>query len=246
MDIHPGWYNSGGMHGGGMMTDSLFFQMMEVFPHNIPFAENENVFAGYEIGVFLPDGSNNMWSNGGCGGMMNFNSNIHFHLHFNSNQLNGFNGSQGNIKVKYWDKETSSWKEISNATIDASNSSVNFSLNAVSNFIILTSNLVTAINNEANNQIDNKYELYQNYPNPFNPTTTIKYSIPSNEKSETSNVKLIVYDVLGKVVVTLVNEKQNSGNHEVVFEANNFPSGIYFYELKIGSYLDVRKMILLK
>ncbi|MBK8943657.1 MAG: T9SS type A sorting domain-containing protein [Ignavibacteriae bacterium] len=246
MNIQPGWYNGGRMHGGGMMTDSLFFQIMEVFPHDIPFSENENIFAGYEIGVFQPNGSNNMWNSGGCGGMMNFNSNINFQLHFNNKQLNGSNWSLENIKAKYWDAQTLNWEEISNAIVDLNNSSVSFSFNTLSNFIILTSNSVTSISNSVNNQVGNKYELYQNYPNPFNPTTTIKYSIPLNEKHGTTKVKLIVYDVLGKIVATLVNERQNSGNNEVIFNANNLPSGIYFYELKIGNYVDVKKMILIK
>lgn len=247
MHIEPGWYNGGGMHGGGMMTDSLFFQMMEVFPHDIPFSENENAFAGYEFGVFQPDGSNNMWSSGSCGGMMTFNSKINFHLHFNNNQLHRFNNPQGNIKVKYWDDQTTNWKEITDANVDVNSGSVSFSLNSLSNFVILTSNSVTSVNNNDTKKIVNKYELYQNYPNPFNPATTIKYFIPEVPNNiNQQNVKLKVYDILGKVVETLVNERQNTGTHEVTFFADNLPSGIYFYELKVGNYVNVKKMILVK
>ncbi len=103
---------------------------------------------------------------------------------------------------------------------------------------------VTGINNSQ--ELPIKFELSQNYPNPFNPTTTIKYSIPSNTKGETSNVKLIVYDVLGREVAVLVNQKQNPGTYSVTFNANNYASGIYFYRLTTGDFVSVKKMILMK
>ena len=85
------------------------------------------------------------------------------------------------------------------------------------------------------------YSLYQNYPNPFNPSTTIRYEIP-----ERSLVTIKVYDVLGNEVETLVNEEKQSGEFEVEFNANNLPSGIYFYRLKAGVFNETKKMILLK
>jgi hypothetical protein len=85
------------------------------------------------------------------------------------------------------------------------------------------------------------FNLYQNYPNPFNPSTIIKYSIP-----KTSKVKLTLFNLLGEEVTTLVNEEKNAGYHQVDFNANNLPSGIYFYQLKTNSYVETKKMILLK
>ncbi len=90
------------------------------------------------------------------------------------------------------------------------------------------------------------YKLEQNYPNPFNPTTRIHYSIPSNVKSEMSNVTLKVYDVLGNEMATLVNEEKDAGNYEVEWNAEKLSSGVYFYQLKAGSFIDTRKMILLR
>ena len=94
-----------------------------------------------------------------------------------------------------------------------------------------------------------KFELSQNYPNPFNPSTTIKYSIPAvgdaNFASPT-NVRLTVYDALGREVATLVNQKQAPGNYSVQFNANNLPSGIYFYTLRAGDFTATKKMILMK
>jgi len=97
------------------------------------------------------------------------------------------------------------------------------------------------------------YYLSQNYPNPFNPTTTIKYSIPSNVKGEMSNVILKVYDVLGREVATLVNEEKPIGTYEVTWYAEQLPSGVYFYRLRAvptgrqaGSFVETKKMVLMK
>ncbi len=88
----------------------------------------------------------------------------------------------------------------------------------------------------------NKFALMQNYPNPFNPKTNISYSV----KRETSNVKLIVYDIVGKEIAILVNAKQDAGAYEVEFDGSNFASGIYFYKLEAGSFIETKKMILIK
>lgn len=85
------------------------------------------------------------------------------------------------------------------------------------------------------------FALEQNYPNPFNPTTSISYSIPKNEF-----VTLKVYDVIGNEVATLVNTLQESGKHEVNFNASNLSSGIYFYKLTAGNYTQIMKMMLVK
>ena len=87
----------------------------------------------------------------------------------------------------------------------------------------------------------NGFTLSQNYPNPFNPTTKIKYSIP-----QSSNVLIKVFGVLGNEIKTLVDEYKNAGDYEVDFNANNLPSGIYFYRLVSGRYSETKKMILLK
>jgi hypothetical protein len=91
-----------------------------------------------------------------------------------------------------------------------------------------------------------KFSLEQNYPNPFNPTTKIKYTIPSAGASSTKFVQLKVYDVLGNQVAVLVNEEQPAGNYEVELDAKNISSGIYFYKLVSGSFVETKKMILLR
>lgn len=85
------------------------------------------------------------------------------------------------------------------------------------------------------------YALYQNYPNPFNPTTNIRFSIP-----QSGNVKLVVYDVLGKEVSTLVNNYLNAGSYNFDFNARGLASGIYLYRLETGNFVKVNKMLLIK
>ena len=87
----------------------------------------------------------------------------------------------------------------------------------------------------------NAYELNQNYPNPFNPSTKIKYSVP-----QMSNVVIKVYDVLGNEIETLVNEEKPAGTYELTWNAANLPSGVYFYQLKSGSFVETKKMVLMK
>ena len=97
-----------------------------------------------------------------------------------------------------------------------------------------------------------EFSLAQNYPNPFNPTTKIKYSIPSTGTSSLSTsggmkfIQLKVYDILGNEVATLVNEEKPAGEYEVEFNASKLPSGIYFYRLKAGNFIQTKKMILIK
>jgi hypothetical protein len=83
--------------------------------------------------------------------------------------------------------------------------------------------------------------LSRNYPNPFNPTTTIKYQIPQQEF-----VTINIYDILGNVIATLVNGEKRSGSYEVEFSGAGLPSGIYFYQLSAGSFIETKKMILIK
>ncbi len=94
---------------------------------------------------------------------------------------------------------------------------------------------------KSNDQRPNTYSLSQNYPNPFNPTTNIQYSLMKQ-----GLVTMDVYNVLGQKVMTLVNSVQTAGSHVVTFNASRFASGVYFYQIKSGSFESVKKMLLLK
>jgi len=94
-------------------------------------------------------------------------------------------------------------------------------------------------------KIPEQFKLYQNYPNPFNPRTEIKYQIV-NSKEQISNVKLIVFDIQGREITTLVNEKQSYGTYEVDFSGNGYSSGVYFYKIETDDFVQSKKMVLLK
>ncbi|MBE0571455.1 MAG: T9SS type A sorting domain-containing protein [Ignavibacteriaceae bacterium] len=85
------------------------------------------------------------------------------------------------------------------------------------------------------------FSLSQNYPNPFNPSTSLQYAIGSRQF-----VTLKVYDLLGREVATLVNEEKHPGTYEVEFNATGLPSGVYFYQLIAGNYIETKKMVLIK
>jgi len=106
---------------------------------------------------------------------------------------------------------------------------------------------ITGINGK---NIPTEFALEQNYPNPFNPTTTIKYSIPAvagtMNATHHRNTRLIVYDILGREISTLVSKGQTPGNYEVKFDAAQLTSGVYFYKISSGSFTSTKKMILLK
>ena len=241
MQINPGWHQMGGGHHGGMMPDSMFGQMLQLYPQNIPNAGNQNNFAGYEIGMFAGNGQNMMWQGGSCGGHLNFGSAANFQLHYNDIQLQGFNIDENSIQAKYWDDQSNSWITISNAVVDPVNNTITFSETEVSNFLILTGDQVTGVETgEVALQIEG-FTLQQNYPNPFNPETKINFDLKNN-----AQVVLNVYNVLGQKVVTLLNKEMNAGSHSVNFDAQSLPTGTYFYELKVDEKSKVMKMSLMK
>jgi hypothetical protein len=90
-------------------------------------------------------------------------------------------------------------------------------------------------------EVPNYYFLNQNYPNPFNPVTNIKFGIP-----ESGDVRLVVYDILGREVKTLLNEYKNPGTYEVQFDASNMASGIYFYSLQTQRGIETKRMLMVK
>jgi hypothetical protein len=108
------------------------------------------------------------------------------------------------------------------------------------NFTLLYKVIVTGVTNEDGNIVAT-YSLSQNYPNPFNPTTKIQFSIP-----QSSRVVIKVFDILGNEIETLVNEEKSIGTYKIYWNAANLPSGVYFYRLQAGDFVQTKKMILIK
>ena len=94
---------------------------------------------------------------------------------------------------------------------------------------------------DENKNVIKEFSLSQNFPNPFNPTTTIEYKIPKS-----TIVKICVYDILGREVETLVNEQKTAGNYRVEFNASKLASGVYFYRMQAGNFIETKKLLLIK
>jgi outer membrane protein assembly factor BamB len=217
-----------------------------------------SITGGYDYGTIKYDSSGNkLWENRYTSPATNYNIPNYMYLDDSGNSY--ITGGLASIKIDTYGNTI--WTIIDSATgywffgkvikSDYQNNVIilgdvtNYSLNDC--LIITKYSQVTGINNQ--NQIVSSYKLFQNYPNPFNPTTNIKYSISENGKwkMENGNVVLKVFDILGREVKELVNEKQNTGNYEIKFDGTNLSSGIYFYSLFInGVKIDTKKLMLLK
>jgi len=110
---------------------------------------------------------------------------------------------------------------------------------------VLTAPTITALENHNANV--SSFSLSQNYPNPFNPTTKINFTIlPLTKGAGGLDVRLIVYDILGREVAELVNDKLSPGSYEVEWDGSKYASGVYFYKLVSSDFSEVKKMILIK
>jgi len=154
-------------------------------------------------------------------------------------------GLSGRIKYTY--NSGTNWQNYSSITNSNLNSiffpSYNKGWIAGSNGVILHTDNNGGINSieKYSNFIPLKFSLHQNYPNPFNPVTKIKFDLPKS-----SNAKLIIYDLLGREVTTLVNEQLKPGSYEAEWDGTNFASGIYFYSLVTDDFTETKKMVLIK
>jgi photosystem II stability/assembly factor-like uncharacterized protein len=135
-------------------------------------------------------------------------------------------------------------------SIDFANDSVGY---AIGSTVVLktTNGGITFVNNQSN-EVPDEFKLYQNYPNPFNPETVIKFSIPAVGQRHAFDVRLVIYDVLGREVVTLIpplgggQEGLAPGLYDVHWDASAYSSGIYFCRLQAGDYVQTQKMALMK
>lgn len=112
-------------------------------------------------------------------------------------------------------------------------------------FYFTTNPLYIISNIKEEKIIIDKFELFQNYPNPFNPTTKILFNIPRVGSRHALTVQIKIYDILGREITTLVNEEKPAGKYEVEFDASRIASGVYFYRLTSGEFMQTKKMIVL-
>ena len=100
---------------------------------------------------------------------------------------------------------------------------------------------VTDVGEKENTEIPATFKLLQNYPNPFNPTTRIRYGIPESE-----TVRITIVNILGKEIMVFENEEKEAGYYSIDFNASDLPSGVYFYRIQVGSFIDTKKILLIK
>jgi len=162
------------------------------------------------------------------------------------------------FSLKPFDMEANQTKEIIMAYIVGTGNDALSSVNeakslsdAIQNFYEDNFGYQIVLSSDEQNAVLNKFTLEQNYPNPFNPSTKIKFTIPQSDNPLLGGVRggfvtLKVYDILGNEIATLVNEELSPGEYEVEFNASTLPSGIYFYTLAAGSFIQTKKMLLLK
>lgn len=149
---------------------------------------------------------------------------------FRLSNTKSFGDSLANIK---WD-----FDNLIKTEVNINDSNVTDSSNHVN---ILKNPPLHTVTGIVENNLPRLFELYQNYPNPFNPTTKIKFSLPSP-----GDVNLVIYNVVGQKIITLINSYVGEGEHTANFNGTNFASGTYIYVLRFNNTLKVRKMILLK
>ena len=245
------------------LSDSgLAFSLMPGIPY--AFATNGNkLFAGtYNNGIYVSTNMGVSWSHVNNNKLQRVtafttsNNNI-----FAYNSSYSSNSSNISLGVYFSQDNGTSWNILEDS-INERNTQGFFApeinaMNVNNNYLFIGTknrgvwkypieNLVS-VQEKTNNQ-PNNYELFQNYPNPFNPNTKIQYSIPKE-----SFVTIKVYDILGKEITTLVNERKAIGNYSFNFNANNLPSGVYFYRMQAipegrqtGSFVSTKKFVLLK
>ena len=176
-------------------------------------------------------------------------------VHFNINQVQtktGFFKMPVTLLVQFLNGSDS----LINIINDINNQQFTFNFNKQpekvifdpNNSIVLKRVKTTLVSVKQDKNLLVDFSLEQNYPNPFNPATTIKYSIPAflNPSKGGTLVQLKVYDILGREISMLVNEEQKPGYYEIKWDASNQPSGVYFYRITAGNYVETKKMILMK
>ena len=147
--------------------------------------------------------------------------------------------SPDNLKLFHREANSdSAWTEIAAASA-VTDSSITFDNISTTGQFVIGRKVDSSVPDTEPSNIPDSYELRQNHPNPFNPSTVISYSIPTS-----GHVSLKVYDLLGREIVTLVEAFQQGGFHSVRFETEDLPGGIYLYQIRAGSFVQTRKMVL--
>lgn len=239
--VRRGWNNGQGQHHQMHLPDSIFCQMLQLYPESMPNTDGQHVFAGFEIGAFDPQGNNMMLNNGRMGGRMSFANNIRFRFHFNETGNNSLAKAMTTVSVKTWDDQTSTWTEVDNVTYNSSQSTLTFESAELPGLVLLSTNDATAVET-LRQALPQMFVLRPNYPNPFNPQTTISFELAGS-----SRVTITIFNNLGQRVQTLTSGIFEAGLNHVQFNASDLPSGTYFYKVTVNDRISqTGRMLLVK
>ncbi len=228
------------MH-GMMYPDSMYCQFEEMPVDSMPGMTDSTMFEGYYTENFRDHGNHMR----GSGMMMGFNRHIAVRFHYNEHELHRRGLSEETIQVYYLDGNFN-WQVISGVSVNTETNTVSMSQNQVRTFYALKANSVTSVKSTQSANLPEDFTLLPNFPNPFNPQTTIRYKLTTD-----SNITLNIYDIQGRKIITLYQGPQKAGEYSTIWNGTDYKgmiisSGVYFIQLKIGTFTHVRKMTLLK
>jgi len=232
-----------------MAPDSSYCQFDEIYTDSLPGDLDATRFAGYYFNFYNPSGQGMMGWQGMGSGMMRFNRGISFHLHYDQQELESQGLLEEDLKLKYWDENSSQWADVSGYSVSVEANTIFFNSTRVNSYYALSAkSAATAVDGPfeeaSNTPLD--FTLFQNYPNPFNAATVIKYHLPVS-----GTVSLKIFDVTGREVTTLFNGLQTSGTHTLYWngsdtEGKGVSSGVYLSVLKSGNFKAAKKLIFMR
>lgn len=231
---------------GPNWPDSMFVQFWEIPPDSAPGLQTQHRFMAFFFDVHDP--LQNRLMNGQFGEhqqRMRFQQEHRIQIRYYAADLAMRDLEEEDLEVQFWDAEQSAWLSVDGIEVDALNDLISFeSVDLASYYSLFAPNLVTAV--EPPSEAPERFELAQNYPNPFNPTTVIPFKV-----SRPGAVLLEVYDVLGRRLATLIDERLEAGVYEVQWDGTNaagvaMAGGIYLYRLKAADFQATRAMVFVK
>jgi len=229
-----------GMMGGGMMwPDSIYCDLDEMHPDSLPGMQQGRSVMGFHLDVFNPQGQMMMQGGSQGHGMMGFQMPVRMRFRGNPDSLQRRGLSMSQVTLFYLDTDNQ-WKVAPGQIFDAETNTISLSSADAYSYYAIAPTVATAIAVERQ-IVPSAFSLDQNFPNPFNPSTRIFFSIPSE-----LHVSLYVYDLLGRLVTRLIDSDLPAGKHSARFDARGLPSGAYIYRLQAGSFVEEKRMQLVK
>lgn len=224
---------------GMMMPSSMYMKIDEMPMDGLIIAHDSTFIGWYRMEAGTDSMNFTMMNDGGMGGgsmMMQFTKNLVCRFRWDSLMADSMHRNWHLTGMKGWNGTT--WTSINGFALSGNVASFQ-SATTYSAVAFIGASSVTAVTKS--NAVPSRFALQQNYPNPFNPATTIEFALP-----EASVVRLDVYNILGQKVAGLIDGVMQVGVHSIRFDASSMPSGVYFYKLQTGTFVQTRKMTILK